>query len=86
MPDQNRKNKMISLRLSEEEYAELRTHYSSYGARNISDLARLALHQIMGNSPAGESGLLAKVHELDHRVTAVEGHLALLRQREKVTS
>jgi hypothetical protein len=58
----------------------------SYGARNISDLARMALHQVVGDSPAPEAGLLTKLHELDHRVTAVEGHLALLRQREKVTS
>jgi hypothetical protein len=86
MSDQNRKNKMISLRLSEEEYAALRTHYLSYGARNISDLARLALHQVISKPPEPEAGLLAKVHELNDRLAAVEGHLALLRQREKVTS
>ena len=81
MLDQNRKNKMISLRLSEEEYAALRTHSSSYGARNVSDLARLALQRVIAEAPASETELLAKVHELDHRMHAVEFHLSLLREK-----
>lgn len=83
MPDQNRKNRMISLRLSEEEYAALRTHYSSYGARNVSDLARLALQRVIAESPAPEPELLVKVRELDHRLNAVEDGLSFLLAREK---
>lgn len=75
---------MISLRLSEEEYAALRTRCSSYGAGNVSDLARLALHRVIAESPVSEAELLAKVNELDHRVGAVERHLSLLLELEKL--
>ena len=52
MSDTDRRRKMISLRLSEVEYEVLKAHYRTYGARNISELARLALHRIM-NGAAG---------------------------------
>ena len=74
---------MISLRLSEEEYAALRAHYSSYGARNVSDLARLALQRVIAQLPV-EVELRAKVRELDQRISAVEIDLALLLERKKV--
>ena len=43
MSDSDRKQRMISLRLSDEEYQGLKAHYRAHGARNISELARLAL-------------------------------------------
>jgi hypothetical protein len=86
MSDPIRKNRMISLRLSEEEYAMLRTRYSSYGARNVSDLARLALDRIMGKSPTPETELLAKLQDLNLRVDTIERHVAFLLEREKMTS
>lgn len=83
MPDQSRKCKMISLRLSEVEYEALRPHYPSHGARNISDFARLAMQRVIGNSHGPESAFGAKIHELDDRLSAVETDIALLLEREK---
>ena len=77
---------MISLRLSEEEYAILRARYSSYGARNVSDLARLALDRIMGKAPASDAELSAMVHEMNLRLNAVEQRVAFLMARQKVLS
>ena len=77
---------MISLRLSEAEYEALRAHYSIHGARNVSDLARLALQRIIGASPAMDAELAAKLHELNDRMNAMEGRMAVLLEREKVTS
>ena len=51
MLDPDRRKKMISLRLSEEEYELLKTSYHTHGARNVSDLARQALHHIMTGDP-----------------------------------
>ncbi|MGP8246919.1 MAG: hypothetical protein ACLQVN_20675 [Bryobacteraceae bacterium] len=86
MSDPIRKNKMISLRLSEDEYALLRARYSSYGARNVSDLARLALDRIMGKAPPSDAELLARVNEMNLRLNAVEQHVALLLDRGKMLS
>jgi hypothetical protein len=86
MSDPIRKNRMISLRLSEEEYTLLRARYSSYGARNVSDLARLALDRIMGKPPASDAELAAKVQEMNLRLIAIEQHVAFLLEREKIIS
>jgi hypothetical protein len=83
MPDTDRRKKMISLRLSEVEYEALRAHYPSYGARNISDFARLAMQHIIGNSHASEGSFVAKIHELDDRLHAVETDIALLLEQKK---
>jgi hypothetical protein len=72
MPDLARRRKMISLRLSEVEYELLKKHYRTYGARNVSDLARLALQRIMNGSAASQDSYAAKLAELDNRVHALE--------------
>ena len=74
---------MISLRLSEEEYAALRARYSRYGARNVSDLARLALDRMMETAPASDAGLSARLQEINLRLNAVEERVALLMARQK---
>jgi hypothetical protein len=68
---------MISVRLSDVEYEVLKTHYRTYGARNVSDLARLALQRIMTGSAASQDGFAAKLAELDHRVHALESQLGM---------
>jgi len=75
---------MISLRLSEEEYAVLHAQYPNHGARNVSDPARLALQRVIAEPPASQAGVVAKVYELDHRMNVVEAELARLLEREKV--
>jgi transcription antitermination factor NusG len=41
---------MISIRVSEREYETMRAIYASYGARNVSECARLAVQRAIGNS------------------------------------
>jgi hypothetical protein len=72
MADSKRRKKMISLRLSEAEYEVLKKDYRIYGARNVSDLARLALQRIMHGSIASHDGFSAKLADLDDRVHALE--------------
>jgi hypothetical protein len=83
MPDSDHRNKMISLRLSEVEYESLKTRYRIYGARNVSELARLALQRIATDSPGAQDGFAAKLSELDERIRRVESQVALLLEREK---
>lgn len=81
MPDSDRRKKMISLRLSDVEYEDLKAHYRTYGARNISDLARLALQRIMTGPDASHESIAAKLVELDGRVHALESELQMMRSR-----
>ena len=80
---------MISLRLSEEEFELLKTRYHTYGARNVSELARLALQRIMNGtpdmsaSPGPQDGFAAKLSALDERLHQLESQVALLVDREK---
>jgi hypothetical protein len=83
MSDPDRRKRMISLRLSEVEYEELKTHYRTYGARNVSDLARLALQRIMTGA-AGSPDFAARLAELDERMRALETHVSFLLERERV--
>ncbi|MGA3097988.1 MAG: hypothetical protein ABSF25_16155 [Bryobacteraceae bacterium] len=74
---------MISLRLSEEEYDILRD-YRTYGARNISEFARLALQRLKPGWAGWPDGLADKFAELDARVRTLESHVSLLLERERV--
>ena len=86
MPDCDRKQKMISLRLSEEEYQGLNTHYRAHGVRNISELARLALQRIVAESPSADRSVAARLSELEERLRQVESRVSLLVEQEKVMS
>ena len=84
MLDPDRRKKMISLRLSEEEYELLKSRYHTYGARNVSDLARQALQHMMTGSPAPQHDFAAELAALDHRLHTLESRVSLLLEREKV--
>jgi hypothetical protein len=77
MPEYDLKSKMISLRLSAEEYELLKACYRTHGARNVSDLARLALRRILNGSAKSQDDFAAKLAELDERVHALESHVSL---------
>jgi hypothetical protein len=83
MPDSDHRDKMISLRLSQVEYDVLKTHYRTYGARNISELARLALQRIVAGPDGPQDGFAAKLSELDARIRHLESDVSLLLEREK---
>ena len=86
MPDSDHKSKMISLRLSQVEYESLKTRYRAYGARNVSELARLALQRIVTDPAGPQDGFAAKLSELDERTRRLESQVALVLERERVMS
>jgi hypothetical protein len=75
MSDPDRRKKMISLRLSEVDYETLKKQYRTYGARNVSELARLALQRMMAESPRNQDTVATKLAELEGRVHALESQL-----------
>ena len=75
MPVLEHKTKMISLRLSEVEFDFLKNRYQNYGARNVSDLARLAVQRMMHGWDNPGNSITAKVAALDSRVTALESRI-----------
>jgi len=86
MNDPDQRRKMISLRLSEVDYELLKTQYRTYGARNVSDLARMALQRMMTGSAGPQDAVATKLAELDHRVHTLESEISLLLVRVKVMS
>ena len=78
----DRKHKMISIRLSEIEYQFLKTQYETFGVRNVSDLARLAVQRIMDGSPVGQNPLAEKLVDLDNRVRSLEAQISAMTQRK----
>jgi hypothetical protein len=77
------KNKMISLRLSEVEYEVLKKQFRTRGARNVSDLARLAIQRMMNDAAEPVDGLAAKLADLDHRIHDVESQLLVILERDR---
>jgi hypothetical protein len=69
---------MISLRLSAEEYLALIKVYQRFGARNVSDFARLAMQRAIGQPLPVDSASLSRTLEFDERLTALEAKFALL--------
>jgi hypothetical protein len=78
MLDSNPRTKMISLRLSEGEYEVLKARYRTYGARNVSDLARLALEQVLSTPDTPHNAMIARLAEFDERLQALESSVALI--------
>ena len=58
-----RRSRMITFRLSEDEYTSLRSLCENEGARSISDLARDAVHRLLGNSSKAELETALRVLE-----------------------
>ena len=77
------KEKMISVRLSGVEYEGLKAHYRTYGVRNISELARLALQRIVTESADPQDGVAAKLADLDERLRHLESDFSLFLDRAK---
>ena len=72
--DPNSRSKMISLRLTYAEYQALKTQFRKHGARSVSDLARLAIQQVINDGPSsGELSL--RVKELESRLSTMEARL-----------
>ena len=78
MSEPARRSKMISFRVSKVEYDVVKARYRAFGARNISDLARLALQHVLGGSSPAKSDLALQVAALGDRVEALETNFSLM--------
>ena len=76
------RSRMISVRLSEEEYSALRLLCSATGARSVSDLTRDAMRALV-NGAAREHPLgnyvdefRAQIHNLDQKIEELAARIA----------
>ncbi len=73
------RSRMISVRLSEDEYHELRSLCASHEARSVSEMARKAMQNILGQSGGRVSGdgllLNLRVQELLTHVSVIDTRL-----------
>lgn len=68
----SKRSKMVSIRLSDEEFRRLRELCMTSGARSLSDLARDAMRRLIaGDGTAGEV-LTERVAELDQRLSHLQ--------------
>ncbi len=77
-----RRDKMISIRLSDDEFIKVREACRVTGARSISDLARDAMRRLVAGAPIrdeiGEDGLGARVEDLYQRVSHLQEQVSRL--------
>jgi hypothetical protein len=75
-----RRDKMISIRLSDDEFSKVREACRVTGARSISDLARDAMRRLVAGMPgvAGDDGLCARVEDLDQRISHLQEQVSRL--------
>jgi hypothetical protein len=73
-----RKCKIISLRLSDEEFEALRTLYVLHGARSVSEFIRNAMQRVIAEPPDGNLSLEVRVQQMDGRLTLLDGEVARL--------
>jgi hypothetical protein len=68
-----RKNKMVSFRLSDEEYDALRTVCESQGVRSLSDFARLAIENLLaGDGLPPQAAVESRLDALHSRVQVLD--------------
>jgi hypothetical protein len=72
------KTKMISVRVSEDDYQLLKDKYESHGTRSVSALAREALHAVIGRSGPKLGDLETEVVILHGKVTALQREVSRL--------
>ena len=69
-----RRSRMISFRVSEDEYAGLKTLCVSEGARSVSDMARDAVHRLISN----HSGHNGQNHQLERVIQVLQVRIEAL--------
>ena len=62
---------MITVRVSEDEFENLRSVTRSLGYRTVSDLARAAMNSVAGEAPPRDA-LASRLENLDERVQKLE--------------
>jgi hypothetical protein len=71
-----RKNRIISLRLSEEEYESLKSRYASHGVRSLSEFARDAMQRML--EQGGGPGIETRVQALDGKLAVLANEVSRL--------
>ena len=72
MPILKRRSRMISFRVSEDEYVGLKNLCINKGARSVSDMARDAVHRLMNNHSWPNNQLEFVVQVLQVRIEALD--------------
>src|SRR5579871_579984 len=89
MPVIKRRSKMVSFRLSEQEYQDLLRLCEQRGSRSISDLARDAVFNLLapahtnGHGNGNGNGHAADGSVIEHRVHALDGRMQELDREVK---
>jgi hypothetical protein len=80
-----RRSKMVSFRLSEQEYQDLLMLCETRGSRSISDLARDAVFNLLvpGNGHSNGNGHRTGGSVIEHKVDALDGRMQELDREVK---
>jgi hypothetical protein len=73
-----RKSRMISLRLSNEEYEALRSLYRVHGSRSVSEFARTAMQKVITETVTPQQSLDSRLNELDSKMSSLDQEVARL--------
>jgi hypothetical protein len=80
------KNRMISFRLSEEEFDRFRAICFNYGVRSVSELARTAINKLLEEpAQAQEQSLASRVADLEGRIRILSLELKRLNKTAQPT-
>ena len=71
----HQKNKMVSFRLSDEEYLRMRAYCEVIGAQNLSELARVAMQRFIEAQAQDDNSIYAQVNELRERIREIGAEL-----------
>jgi hypothetical protein len=78
MPRLHRRSRVVSIRLSDEEYGQLRSLCAIKGADSISELARAALKLLVMEHQSRGPAMEARVNEIDVRIDLLNREVARL--------
>lgn len=81
----NRMDKMVSFRLSAEEFELFKDHCSAINARSVSEMAREAVHHYMENQQENpDVDLRTKVLSLETKIELLESEVAHVLHRVRL--
>ena len=72
------RTKMISLRLSPEEFEALRSLYRFNGSRSVSEFARTAMQRVIAEAVAPPQSLEGRIQELNSKMASIDQDVARL--------
>lgn len=83
----NRMDKMVSFRLSSEEFELFKDHCSAINARSVSEMAREAVHYYMETQQESpDVDLRTKVLSLESKIELLQSEIALVLHQVRLLS